>query len=461
MIVFLTLLYVAVLALLIKLNIIKLTLFWKLSPLLWMLLLFIILFIPMQWGAPQGAVNVYQNIVEIIPNVSGEVIEVPAKGMQRVKKGEILFKIDPIPFQQAVNAETANLENARQQVEQLKEAYTSAESIVRKTEQDVALLKAEKMVAESRVSSAQAALRKSEVELETANELISTLTVNVDTAKQIVDRNERLLASAAVAQSEYDAMVFRYTELLNQLITAKNDSKIAVETISKDKIDVTIAETNVARTELRLQQLLTADLPRVKADAQRALIARDSKVGDEHTLIANAKAKLAKAKFDLDQTIVRAPADGYAIGVTLRPGQRVAAFPVRTWMSFVNEESTRIAVGVEQFALRHVKKGQPVEVTFKLYPGRIYYGKVEEVASVNVEGQLAPSGNVPTAPSVSTTPAAFGVILDLDEVDDIDITRLQGGVAGSAAIYTESATFAHVIRKVMIRMESWTNYVLP
>ena len=56
MIVFLTLCYCALLALLLKLGIVKWTLWWKISPLVWMLLLFIVLFIPMQWGAPAGPV---------------------------------------------------------------------------------------------------------------------------------------------------------------------------------------------------------------------------------------------------------------------------------------------------------------------------------------------------------------------------------------------------------------------
>ena len=51
MIVFLTLCYVGVLALLIKLRVIRLNLFWKLSPLLWMFALFVVLFMPMQFRA--------------------------------------------------------------------------------------------------------------------------------------------------------------------------------------------------------------------------------------------------------------------------------------------------------------------------------------------------------------------------------------------------------------------------
>ena len=79
MIVFLTLVYVAVLALLLKLRLIRLNLWWKISPLVWMVVLLVVLFIPMQWGAPTGTVQVYQYFVEVIPEVSGKVAEVPVK----------------------------------------------------------------------------------------------------------------------------------------------------------------------------------------------------------------------------------------------------------------------------------------------------------------------------------------------------------------------------------------------
>ena len=103
MIVFLTLLYVGALAIAVKVGLVKLTLWWKMSPLVWMLLLFVLLFLPMQWGAPGGSVNVYQYVVEVIPNVSGEVVDVPVEALEPLEPGDVLFQIDPIPFQAKVD----------------------------------------------------------------------------------------------------------------------------------------------------------------------------------------------------------------------------------------------------------------------------------------------------------------------------------------------------------------------
>ena len=55
--------------------------------------------------APSSAdVRVYKYTVPIVSQVRGRVIEVPVvEGNVLVKKGEVLFKIDPEPYQLAVN----------------------------------------------------------------------------------------------------------------------------------------------------------------------------------------------------------------------------------------------------------------------------------------------------------------------------------------------------------------------
>ena len=88
MIVFLTLIYVALLALLVKIGLIKLNAFWKISPAIWMVGLFLVLFVPMQWGAPSGAVNNYRAVMEIIPNVTGEVVSVDAPAFELMREGK-------------------------------------------------------------------------------------------------------------------------------------------------------------------------------------------------------------------------------------------------------------------------------------------------------------------------------------------------------------------------------------
>ena len=69
--------YLVILFILVKTKIVPFNLFWKCSPLIVLLLLMFGLFIPMGWGAPQGPSLVVRNSVQIVPNVAGEVTEVP------------------------------------------------------------------------------------------------------------------------------------------------------------------------------------------------------------------------------------------------------------------------------------------------------------------------------------------------------------------------------------------------
>ena len=101
--------YLVILFILVKLKIIQLNLFWKISPLIVLFLLMFGLFIPMGWGAPQGPALVVRNSVAIVPNVAGEVTDVPVEPNKPLKAGDILFKIDPVPYQAQVDTVGAQL----------------------------------------------------------------------------------------------------------------------------------------------------------------------------------------------------------------------------------------------------------------------------------------------------------------------------------------------------------------
>src|SRR5215212_8930833 len=48
-------------------------------------------------------------VIPIVPRVSGQVTEVPIEPNRPVKKGDVLFKIDPVPFEATVKAAEATL----------------------------------------------------------------------------------------------------------------------------------------------------------------------------------------------------------------------------------------------------------------------------------------------------------------------------------------------------------------
>jgi hypothetical protein len=77
------------------------------------------LFIPMNWGAPQGNALVVRYSVSIVPDVAGEVLDVPVEPNQPLKAGNVLFRIDPTPYQSQVNALAAQLKFHELRLEQM------------------------------------------------------------------------------------------------------------------------------------------------------------------------------------------------------------------------------------------------------------------------------------------------------------------------------------------------------
>ncbi len=77
----------------------------------------------------------------------------------------------------------------------------------------------------------------------------------------------------------------------------------------------------------------------------------DSLVLGEHSQIASLKAQLAEAKYNLEQTIVRAPSDGYVTQVLIRPGTYAASLPLRPVMVFIPDQKRQIVAQFRQNSL--------------------------------------------------------------------------------------------------------------
>ena len=161
-------------------------------------------------------------------------------------------------------------------------------------------------------------------------------------------------------------------------------------------------------------------------------------------------AQLSAATWDLEQTTVRAPSNGYVPNQGLQPGTRVNAGGAV--MPFIDNSRLVIAMLVAQSSSRYIRVGQHAEINFEMFPGEIFPGQVKFIVPANQEGQVTPSG---ITVSLKTSSQPFIVELSLDR----QIDHLPPGSVGLATIYTESLPITHAVRKVMIRGNSWLNYL--
>jgi multidrug resistance efflux pump len=166
-------------------------------------------------------------------------------------------------------------------------------------------------------------------------------------------------------------------------------------------------------------------------------------------------AMLEDAKVDLRETTVFAPSDGIVTNLALRPGQIASQMASLPMMTFVETDVRVVIATLSQSALEFVHLDDPVEIAFDRLPGRIVDARVLSVIPATGQGQLPPSGTLMEWIS-SPVPGRFGVVLALGDHD----LAIPAGASGVAAIYTDRAQMIRIIRKVVIRMTTWLNYIV-
>ena len=197
--------------------------------------------------------------------------------------------------------------------------------------------------------------------------------------------------------------------------------------------------------ELRLQQM---------TQLQERQTGRAFDVEQRQAEVDQLKAQIDAAKYNLEKTVVRAPADGYVTNLALRKGARAGNAPV---MAFIDTSETIVGIAINQIGARYLAPGQPVEATFKFFPGQVFGGKVQSILQAVATGQTAVSGTAVTPQDVQAVPFVVRVVLDDQEA----ARRLPAGAAGDGAIFTERVKAAHLIRKVLLRQVAILNYVWP
>ena len=317
--------------------------------------------------------RVFQRIVQIVPHVTtpGRVAEIVAQPNTPLKKGDVIFRIDPQPFQFEVDRLQAALAAAQQNVPQLKSSLDQTSAGVEKA------------------------------------------TAQADLAKADLQRQQELFTKQVVAQAALDR--------------AQRNAETAEQAVAE-----------------------------ARAVQDRARLAYQSNIGSDNTAVAQVRQQLAAAKYNLDESTVRAPCDGYAVNLQLVPGAVVSA--AASVLPFVcDRDETNLGMVVASFMqgpYLQIKPGEYAEVIFPMYPGRVFPGKVITTIDVASEGQLTATGLFPGIGNPGN--ARFAVRIRLDDAEGL---RLPAGTQGDAAVYSGNVQIAGVIRMAVMRMTSWTNYL--
>jgi multidrug resistance efflux pump len=338
--------------------------------------------------APSSAdVRVYKYTVPIVSQVKGRVLEVPVEeGNRLVKKGDVLFRIDPQPYKLAVGTLEAQLASAQASQRELEEQLKGARGAVE-----------------------QAAAKTREI------------SAKLELARTRVTQNRELVATGAGS-----------------------------------KFDLEQAETNLKELE---GQADSARASQVQASASEQQVRQKlgAKANGEFAQVAQIRAQLENARWELEQTTTVSPCECYVINLQLRPGAFVAGIPFNAVMTLVEAKGQVVAL-YYQNELHQIAPGNEAEFTLNTDPGRIIKGTVDSIIWAQGQGQLPQSGTLPMTGVLTQPPGRFAVKFNVAEKDQAYLVA--AGAAGHAAIYTDRLHAIHILRKVILRVGAYTSYLI-
>ncbi len=209
--------------------------------------------------------NAYVNahVVRIAAQVTGQVIDLQVDENQAAKKDQPLLHIDPAPFKIAVNRASAQLQQARYQVQRTTASLHDAKATVRQREAELQNAKAvnartqelfaDKLVAKERADLTDTQVKTAEAALDSARARLAAERANLGSDG---DQNETIRqAVAALEQAEWD---LRNCELLAPVagnvtnlqtrtgdVVAKNQTLFTLIDTSEFWIDANFKETQL------------------------------------------------------------------------------------------------------------------------------------------------------------------------------------------------------------------------
>ena len=277
-------------------------------------------------GNPNAVVT-----VQVGSQVSGNIMELDADFNSRVKKGQVVARIDPTLFQARVTQSQAALDASRI-------AVTNASAQIEQRKSELAESKANLAAASAGVLRARAALLDARIKYQ---------------------RRQTLFQSALIAKEDLETAQAAYDTAVGGLDAAQAQQSAAKQAIAAAQAQVEVAQALYASAQAAVRQ---------------------------------AQAALAQARTDLDHTFIRAPVDGVVVARNVNVGQTVAASLQAPNLFDIAQDLTKMQVdtSVSEADIGKVQPGQPATFTVDAYPGRVFRGAVSEIrkAPINVQNVI-------------------------------------------------------------------------
>ena len=288
--------------------------------------------------------TVRANFVGIAPQVNGHIVELHVRDNQLVKEGDLLFVIDPRPYNIALERARAALALTHKEVDGLKNSAVTAVAGISK--------------AEAQLNASAADITRREMDPVVADAEIARLEAQFQHADEHLKRIEPLLPLQFVTTDKVEEARTQRASAFAALNEARARKNAAVATLAATRAQ------HIA-TEAALRQ----------ARSQRA--SADDAIGQYEGInarITAAEAAVHSAELDLSYCQVRAPFTGLVVNMNISNGAFARAgvevftlVDTRTWYVVANFRETQ---------LRHIPANAAADLYLQSQPSKHFRGTV-------------------------------------------------------------------------------------
>ncbi|MGZ0078799.1 efflux RND transporter periplasmic adaptor subunit [Methylomonas sp. YC3] len=275
------------------------------------------------------------NIVGIAPEVSGRIVELHVQDNQYVKQGDLLYVINPQPYQARLDKAKAELLLAEKDVDSRRASSGSAEMAIERLEHQRAAASAE--------------VKKIEAEDEYLHNYLERLEPLADKQYVTADQLKQARSRYAASRAELADAKAKELSARSAIEEAKSDSRRAVSLVAQ--------------------------------------------VGDVNARIEAARALVTAAELDLEYCYVRAPFNAYVTNLNTREGEYAKAGT--QMFALVDDRQWYVIADFKETYLQSIKPGQEAEVFLVAYPGKRFRGVVTGIGWANSPDNIKQHGVLP------------------------------------------------------------------
>ncbi|MDE1174983.1 MAG: efflux RND transporter periplasmic adaptor subunit [Edaphobacter sp.] len=298
--------------------------------------------------------TVRANAIAFAPEVEGRLTKLLVQDNQVVRKGDLLFEIDPRPYEYALAQARADQATLEGQINDERRRIATEQSAVGTARAGV-------LSSKSGISASEANYQASQAAVERANAAQTSANAQLKFAQNDYDRIAPLLAKHYVTTQQVDQ--------------AQTVLRVAQEAAHQ------------ASSQLLQSQAQASMALATKQAAEAGFQASQSKLGEAvhtvdtlETLMAqrpNRAAKLQQAELNLEWCQVRAPFDGYVTNMNISEG--AYAHPGTPIFTLIDTTTWWVLANYRESKLKHIQPGMHVEVYLMEHPSKRFNGVVDSV----------------------------------------------------------------------------------